>query len=170
MKKTIILLLLAIAIVSCTKTEEVEVVKTVVVTPTGTAMPDSLKWFFSDNNRVQSYNHTRDEFASYDSYTNSSPDYIIVSFGRNKSALNLPDSTLLPCNCITFTSYRNNAITSFCHYRIKGWTQEWKSEDMPNTGTASIKWNYQFFNKEYIYEIVPGSGSKIYRKNIVIKY
>jgi hypothetical protein len=156
---------------SCGNNIEKEIVKTVIVTPSGAVLPDSLEWFLSDMDRLNNYKITRNGFANYNGHINGAPDYVIASFGRERCARNLPDTTQLPYNCITFTSYRNNQVVDFVHYSITKWNygRTYDYEYMPNNSEGII-WNYRFFSNSFVYEIIPGDGSKNYRKSVKIEY
>lgn len=167
MKKLTFITLIALTLLSCTK--EVEVIKTVIVTPSGTTMPDSLSLFFSKQENVEKYNYTLNNMKTLDLATNERADYIIITYGRTKVALNCPDNKLMPSNCITFTAFRENQIIDFYHYRISDWTRDYMSEDL-GLKTGIPIWNNAFFANEFVYAIVPGNGSTENRKNINIVY
>lgn len=171
MKKLTFITIIAAAamLISCGETiKEVEVIK--IVTPTGTAMPDSLSLFFSKQENTDKYNFTLNELKRYDMYNNELADYIIVSYGRNKVATNCPDNNLMPVNCITFTAFRDNQIVDFYHYRISDWTRDYVNEDFGLLTSGVPIWNNTFFAKEYVYAIVPANGSAEPRKKLKIVY
>lgn len=170
-KLTFILSIIAVAALhSCsTDTKEVQIEKNVYVTVSGKQLPDSLQKFFSSQTNVDKYNYTLNDLKSLALITNQVADYIIVSYGNNKVATNCPDNKLMPSNCITFTCYRNNQIIDFYHYKISNWTRDYTNEDL-GLKTGTPVWNNTFYNKEFVYDIVPGNGSNTIRKTVKITY
>jgi len=170
MKKIAIISIALVIMSACVREIDKEVIKTVIVTPSGLLMPDSLAWFFSNPENVSNYKGSLNDFKSLHLVTNEVSDYVIVTYGRDKCARNLPDTTLLPCNCITFSCFRNNEIFDFYHYRIKDWKRDLVNEDIGYlTNNSTPIWNYRYFSTEYVYEIVPGNGATTYRKSVLMK-
>lgn len=169
MKKLLQIIAIAIIVSTTSCTRENEVIKTVYVTPSGKELPDSLRIFFSSQANVDKYNHTLNDLKSLALNTNSVADYIIVTFGKNKVATNCPDNNLMPSFCITFTCYRNNQIIDFYHYKISKWSCDYINEDL-GLKTGTPVWNNTFYNKEFIYDVIPANASNTPRKTVIITY
>jgi len=153
-KLTIITLLTAAFIaVSCTKTEEVQVIKEVQVVVDKNPLPDSLAAFFADTAKVRQYNALIADFKTGNYGT--VPDFVVVSYGKNNNALNGQQNTGLKRNHISFQFFKNNTRYFFVTKPIKDFQSQGDEYVSGVMSTGGITFNPDFYNSnQFVYKVI----------------